>query len=848
MGERLQSWAQLRQRTEGKWQIPFLIVAALTLVASLTAYRSPRDRVPFDNILTNLDPLLQNGQYTAALESAGVALQAANKSDVELAAVRAAMARARMLRANDSGVEPPSVARAAIDEFEQATLAGYEMTPRDHELAGWAFEWVDSPDLAARHYETALAQLNEPHLNLQWRLARLHWSSVPVDESQLGAELDAIISISATNTSKLNWAVGARLELLCDSKEFEIGQKLLSRTAELFVDRPWQHWQEYRQAYLHYRTGDYDQAERQLRAVLSELELRDELYGRTAWLLGKTVMHDDGPQRPAEAMTFFAEAASTSSAVYGAAGELGLAESAMILEQFEEGTLRYEAAIKRIKDLPANRVIHRGAIELSLSLIGNKFEQDGRLERGLWFAERAAELSTPAELNRHTYLLEQVAERRALLGRKKLDEARSIRAGVGLISEEPDRGGVTRPLPDGRGSEAVEVELVAEGSAGDRSLTVDNAARRQGQAVAVQKEIELLVNEGRRLLVSSGVTYREIAKLLTLDEDRAASAAWKGAEMTFESGDLVAAVEVLNQFILEHPLAEVLPRAFRYKGQALQEMGRYEAAIEAYQENHRRYPRTPDAAASLIPLARCYVALGKDQAGLAEKALRLILDRSEMFTPEAPEYADATFLLGDLLNRTGAYERAIPVLEEALIRYPTDERVARAQFLLGDCYLQSGMALKEDIAAATFAGARERLAADRQERMERAARLFDQMVMEYELREPSQLDRLDRMYLRHARMNLADCHFELGEYLTALVHYERAAWIYKGTTSALAAYVQIISCHVFSGQTGEASAAWRRAQYLVETLPEAEFGAGLGIEGREDWRRYFAWVKDSGLF
>jgi tetratricopeptide (TPR) repeat protein len=277
-------------------------------------------------------------------------------------------------------------------------------------------------------------------------------------------------------------------------------------------------------------------------------------------------------------------------------------------------------------------------------------------------------------------------------------------------------------------------------------------------------------------------------------------------------------------------------------------MGRYEEAIEAYQENHRRFPRTPDAGSALVPLARCYMALGPQHYEQASKTLRIILEDSPVFTPQAPEYADALFMFADLLSRQSRFEETIPLLQEAIERYPDDARMKRAEFLLADAYRQSGFALREDLKRAEFVGQRKRLEAEHAERVEEAAQLFGRLVHRFEVREESELDELEALFLRYARLYEADCLFELGRYAEALKKYERAAWIYRESPSALAAYGQIINCHMFLGQTTEARAALRRARHLMEAVPETRFADPALSGTRTEWEQYFNWLGQADLF
>jgi len=158
------------------------------------------------------------------------------------------------------------------------------------------------------------------------------------------------------------------------------------------------------------------------------------------------------------------------------------------------------------------------------------------------------------------------------------------------------------------------------------------------------------------------------------------------------------------------------------------------------------------------------------------------------------------------------------------------------------------LALKAAAAKASIAGEIEALRAESTERFKKAQRLYQELIDAYEQREPDWLDRLERLYLRHARLYLADCVFETRDYQQALKLYEEAAATYRDTTSALAAYVQIINSHIFLGEPEEAQAALARALVLVKAMPERAFESPVSPERRADWQRYFEWLQQVGLF
>lgn len=349
------------------------------------------------------------------------------------------------------------------------------------------------------------------------------------------------------------------------------------------------------------------------------------------------------------------------------------------------------------------------------------------------------------------------------------------------------------------------------------------------------------------LFAEAAEAYLRIAKLNVLHERRAAEATWAAGENYAKSGDTAQAVKIFEQYIFERPGDALAPRAWLRIGEIRHDSRQLRAAIATYQECYRRFPRTLDGSRALVPLARCYISLGADQLELAEKTLRIVLEDSDVFTPQAPEFADALFLLGDVLSRREGFAAAIGLLAEFLERYPGDPRVPRARFLLADAYRKSGLAMRDGRSRGTTETQAERLGDESEVRLRGAGELFRGVIEDYGL--PSDVsDPLQEMYLRHARLYEADCYFDSQDYPKALALYEEAAGLYRDSQSGLAAYMQIVNCHVFLGKPDEARAALARAMVLLERMPSQAFETSLSPQTREDWKRYFAWLGQAGLF
>src|SRR5690606_16106685 len=136
-------------------------------------------------------------------------------------------------------------------------------------------------------------------------------------------------------------------------------------------------------------------------------------------------------------------------------------------------------------------------------------------------------------------------------------------------------------------------------------------------------------------------------------------------------------------------------------GRAFQAAGMLDKAIDAYQRNQFRYPKSLAAAKSAVPLAQAYIARGPEAYGKAEAVLRGVIENNPLMTPEAEEFKQALFELAHLYYRTNRYEEAVARLEEWTQRYPRDERLGQMLFLMADSYRKSAELLNLQLASAS---------------------------------------------------------------------------------------------------------------------------------------------------
>lgn len=334
-------------------------------------------------------------------------------------------------------------------------------------------------------------------------------------------------------------------------------------------------------------------------------------------------------------------------------------------------------------------------------------------------------------------------------------------------------------------------------------------------------------------------------------EEQVADFEWRAIEAAERSADVLRTVRLLDQFVVSRPADLRRSGAMLRLGRLLQSLGRFAPAAEAFEDLRSAYPRTPDAAAAIVPLAGCLIAMGGRHAGRGDALLRQVVDETStgepLVDPRATEYADALLLLAERLFAAKQYEDAIHRLETFVELHPRDAREPAARFMLADAYRVSGRRLLEERGKVGSPEAELRLGEAASERLGRAAEEYERVVATL-LRRERELAALDRVRLRAAWMNRADCLFDLGRYSEARRIYSEAAWRFDNEITSIAALMQVVHCHRQLGERDGGRATLARMNVLLRRMPDAAFWERPGTPGRDYWLAAVKSMMEGGMY
>jgi len=796
----------LRQALSRQWQIPLFILSLICLALVLLQLRPKAAPLGFDDYYGALAALAEEGRYDE-FYLAAEALRQQTKSEEELGRVHwlAARTRAKQLKQHHAlGVEG-AVQRAPAEEYRRL-IADYTAgisqgqkadaeAYRDLALASWG---LGEADRALQAMERALAAAEGFWPSAVREQVMMYLAARPagyLDRSL--EELEKLLTQSESSADDRGWAFVRKAEVLLGKGQEEEALALLEGAEEGLRQSRYGEEIEFWRGRALRQGGRYDQAELILRQLLSKTGDRGDIFAQTALELGR-INHDQF--RDYDARQFYERVADTQRGKdWYAAGVLGLAECAALQQRYAEAEELYREATDLLKANPQNRAVSLAQVQHSLAAVSQDLMLRREYESALRFLE--IEQETTEEVDAVLRYAQALATR----------------------AEEQWSG----------------VQAAQRATAG-------TAATEQEQQWLAQQQGAIGAGFNQ-----AGEQYLRAVGQVRGDEGLYSDSLWQAATCFDKAGKVEKAIETWARFVKEREGQPEWPRAIFNLAQAYQAKEDFEQAIRHYELLHLRHPKSLAAFDAMAPLARCYLAKEPPEREKAQGLLEAVLaDRT--LTPEAVHFRQALFELGGLHYENQAYAEAINILTQAIDRYPDDAKLGKYLFIVGDSYRKSGLALDEALGALARDPAatvnRQRLQEQRRRYLEAAREYFNRAVDFYSGLAEGRRSEVDELYLRQCWLYRGDCLFDLGQYREAAATYELAALRYQLTPTALAAFNQIVTCHLQLGDVQEARSTRQRAMWQLREMSESAFGDRATALSRQQWQAWFEGLGQANLW
>jgi tetratricopeptide (TPR) repeat protein len=784
------SWLRIFFRElADKWQIPSLVFALLLVGSGLYFIFSRQEAHSREEDMSLCQTLATAGQHRKAAEFA-LALVDDPKITVEQRRILyGILCRSlHQIELSRPKHNPPTL--QAIQNYIKESVADRPFNAQEHLLWADTYEWQGNISSAIKHLRNVLETDYAGRVAVLRRILELLPRTHQADQAGYVETLEQLLHEPSLGGTDLVWAAGRKAEFLFQEGRFAEAVELIEGILPRVNDENDRLELEYALAFGEYSRHQIDAAEPALRSLLSRITKRGELDAKANLLLAKICLQDD---RPEEALVLFDSIISWYvHKDYEVAAHLGRAEALASLHRFQASLEAYRRAFETLGLLGPNRFVSAGQILSSLESVSLAFEQQGKLDQALTFAELQYRFLENKDIPERITVLKRLSQWHRDLAGRQAEELVKV--------ESPEF------------AESLRNEiLVHYRTAAEYFLALSN---------------------------SPGLRDRESAEAL-----------WEAALCYQLAPESAKAVETLEKLVRDWPNDGHHPEALFRLAKSHQDRGQPGRAVESYRKLLSEYQRTPWGLSSLVPIAQCYMAMGPEYYPQAESVLRGVVDdtaKQELVTPEAREFRESLFLLGKLYYHQGDFEACAARLEEALGRYSTFPReCAEARFLIAQSCRELAERYARQVDQTNDQKYKTTLYRNRQENLLRAADLYSETIEAFD--KLPQTSELEQTYLKLALIWRADCLYDLRQYEQAVEVYEDVVDRYETSSVALAAYVQIINAYQRLGQPAKIKAVLERMKWQIQQLPDSAFeGPGTGLS-RQEWQKWIEWNFQSGL-
>lgn len=346
--------------------------------------------------------------------------------------------------------------------------------------------------------------------------------------------------------------------------------------------------------------------------------------------------------------------------------------------------------------------------------------------------------------------------------------------------------------------------------------------------------------------------YRDHAQAITIADDAAhGRSLWKAADCYDKAQRWADAIGVYREFVKTRESDQRYLQAIKRLGLACLASRQYAAAAEQFKFLVEQKPQSQVAYESLVPLARCHVALGRhDQA---RHVLTSVVENHESIRPDSREYRNALVELAKLHHERGEFPDAIRRLRAAVDRYvrpdtaPAEAESAMLLFRLADALRRSVADLTLAPEQMPTAAAERALEQERTTRLTEAQSLFSEVIDRLEARDPDSLSDIEGLALRNAYFYRADCAYERARWEEAITQYDAAAKRWEKHPASLVALVQIVNARAEQGDVRAARIANDRARYQLSRIPDEAFDDPTLPMTRQHWQDWLRWTSELDL-
>ena len=812
MEESPQSRMTLRQVVSGQWQIPLFLLSVAAFAALLLQLRPRTEKLTFEQHFQELGKLAEEKRFREFYLNAETLRQQAAQDD-QLAQIHLLTAQTRieeLKQRYEWAIRPRQVSdganyEAIIHDYLEALRRNHP-DPQSVESVGiyqdlaLAYWCLNQTDKAITTLDKAITISDRfaPHLH---RLEiEMYLTGRPENYLSRSMEhLEKILQESGSGADDRVWAFVRKAQVLIAQDREDEALKLLSSADTVVLESSYAQEVEFLRGRALFHEGQIDEADLILRNLLGKIADRGDIYAQIALELGKINYQQ---YRDHDAKEFYELVTQTQMGKdWYVAGKVGLAECAALQQRYSEALEHYQGAVDLLQQHPHNRAIDFKQIQQSLIGWSQKLSLLKQYDLALPFLEIEQKIASADDVN----AAYRFAQMHARIAASLFEEVNAARQSAQSLTP----GANEKPW--------------------------------------LEQQSELIKNHFEQ----AGQQYLRVARLATGDDELYGQSLWQGATCYDKAGNSEKAIETWERFVNEREGEERWPRALFNLAQAYQACGKFAEGINVYETLRREHPKSLAAFDGAVPMARCYLAKDPPERERAEGILSDLL-KDPTLTPQAPYFRDTLFELGEIYYNSAKYPEAINILTEAIDRYSDDPQLGKSMFLVGDSYRKSGLVLDASLAELaqdpTAIINRQKTADQRRRYLESARNYFDRVIDFYNKIPEDRRSRIDQLYLRHCWLYRADCLFDMGQYHEAAELYELATLRYQLTPTALAAFVQIVNCHIKMGNLTEARSSNQRAIWQLRKMPDEAFADGSSRFSRQQWQEWFEWTEKSNLW